>query len=332
MNFVIALSVSLKTLLFLSFGEDPDDFGGEELKVRFKKECVFRDTLNTVKINLMRIFIFLLLTGFTAFAQPADEYKQISSIAAMERDAHQRIMFGKEATVASDNFDVKYYRCEWEVDPAVRYINGKVTIYFVVLNSSTSITLDLMGTLVTDSIKQRSGSLSFTQPSNGLQINFTSTINTGTLDSVTIYYKGVPADTGFGSFITTTHAGIPVVWSLSEPYGSRDWWPCKNGLDDKADSIDVIITNPVAYKAASNGLLQSETIIAGGTKKVAHWKHRYPIASYLICMAVTNYTVFNNSVQLGAINLPMQTYCYPESLAAFQAGTQKHIGCYAAFS
>jgi len=270
----------------------------------------------------MRIFIFLMLVSCSSFAQQTDEYKQISDIAAMERDGHQRLMFGKEVTLASDNFDVKYYRCEWEVDPAARYIKGKVTIYFVVSVPSSSITLDLMSTLVTDSVKQRNGQLSFTQPTNGLQINFPSTINAGVLDSVSVYYKGIPADTGFGSFIQSTHAGIPVIWSLSEPYGARDWWPCKNGLDDKADSIDVIITNPVAYKAASNGILQSETIIAGGTKKVAHWKHRYPIASYLICMAVTNYAVFNNSVQLGTVNVPMQTYCYPENQAAFQTGTQ----------
>jgi hypothetical protein len=111
------------------------------------------------------------------------------------------------------------------------------------------------------------------------------------------------------------------MWSLSEPYGSRDWWPCKNGLDDKADSIDVLVTNPIAYKAASNGLLQSETLTAGGTKITAHWKHRYAIASYLICFAVTNYTVFNNTVQLSTGILPMQTYCYPESLSSFQNGT-----------
>ena len=270
----------------------------------------------------MRIFIFLIFACFTSFAQPVDEYKQVSSIAAMERDSHQRIFQGKEATLASDNFDVKYYRCEWELDPAARYIDGKVTVYFVVSLPSTSITLDLMSPLVTDSVKQRGLLLSFNQPVNGLQINFLSIINTGTLDSLSIYYKGVPANTGFGSFIQSTHAGVPVIWSLSEPYGARDWWPCKNGLDDKADSVDVIITNPVAYKAASNGLLQYEMVTAGGTKKIAHWKHRYPIASYLICMAVTNYAVFNNQVQLGAVNLPMQTYCYPENLAAFQAGTQ----------
>lgn len=61
---------------------------------------------------------------------------------------------------------------------------------------------------------------------------------------------------------------------------ARDWWPCKNGLDDKADSIDVFITAPAQYKAASNGLWQSETVVAGGTKKITHWKHRYPIATY----------------------------------------------------
>ncbi|WP_462221064.1 T9SS type A sorting domain-containing protein, partial [Ferruginibacter sp.] len=38
--------------------------------------------------------------------------------------------------------------------------------------------------------------------------------------------------------------------------------------------------------------------------------------------AVTNYVVFNNAVQLGNVSLPMQTYCYPESLTSFQNGTQ----------
>ncbi len=270
----------------------------------------------------MRIFLFLILAGFSSFAQSTDENKQLISIADIERDAHQRLLFGKEATLASDNFDVKYYRCEWEVDPAVRYIKGNVTIYFVVSVPSSSITLDLKSALLTDSVTQRGVLLNYTQPADGLQINFSSSLNAGTLDSVSIFYKGIPPSTGFGSFIQSTHAGIPVMWSLSEPYGARDWWPCKNGLDDKADSVDIILIHPAVYSAASNGLLQSETVISGGTKKITHWKHRYPIASYLICFAVTNYTVFNNTVQLGNISLPMQTHCYPENLTAFQTGTQ----------
>lgn len=269
------------------------------------------------------LLIAFVLIVFKGNAQPpANLCKQVKDIAMMERLNHERIANGANGTLASNNFDVKYYRCEWEVDPALYYITGKVTVYFVMTASSSSVSFDLMSSMTVDSVKQRTSLLTKLHSNNVLQINFPGTINTGVLDSVSIYYKGPPANTGFGSFVQTTHAGVPVIWTLSEPYGSRDWWPCRNGLDDKADSIDIFVTNPVAYKAAANGLLQSETLIAGGTKKLTWWKHRYPIASYLICFAVTNFSVFNNSVLLGSTNLPMQTFCWPENLVSFQNGTQ----------
>lgn len=256
-----------------------------------------------------------------------DNFNPSGKIALFEQRAYQRITTGDNSSsfienAVSNNYDVKYYRCEWEVNPAVKYITGKVTIYYTIVSATNNIQLDLMNPLVVDSVKQRNNLLVKQHVNNIITVNFSSTINPGVLDSITVFYQGVPPDTGFGSFEVTTHAGIPVMWSLSEPYGSRDWWPCKNGLDDKADSIDILVTHPVAYKAAANGILQTETLIAGGTKKITYWKHRYPIASYLVCFAVTNYAVFNNSVLLGNINLPMQTYCYPESLVSFQNGTQ----------
>lgn len=270
----------------------------------------------------MRIFsIVFLLAWFNTQAQLKENNNTPAEGIALQEKKHYEGLDIINGTLASTNFDVKYYRCEWEVDPAVYYISGKVTVYFVITSAGNSISFDLMSSMNVDSVKHRNVILAKTHTNNLLQVNFSTPINTGVLDSVTIFYKGPPANTGFGSFVQTTHGVVPVIWTLSEPYGSRDWWPCKNGLDDKADSIDVLITNPAAYKAASNGLLQSETLIAGG-KKLTYWKHRYPIATYLVCLAVTNYSVFNNSVQLGAVNLPMQTYCYPESLVSFQNGTQ----------
>lgn len=270
----------------------------------------------------MRLFLLLILLNLSCFAQQPEECKWNYKIAAMERDAHIRLMNRGAQTVASNNFDVSYYRCEWEVDPAINHIGGTVTVYFRASANATSITLDLTSFLQVDSVIQRGNQIPFSRPTDALTIQFPSPVNSGSIDSVSIFYQGAPANTGFGSFIQTTHNAIPVIWTLSEPYGARDWWPCKNGLDDKADSIDVYITSPVAYKAASNGLLQSETPVEGGTKTKAHWKHRYPIATYLVCMAVTNYVVFNNSVQLGNTSLPMVTYCYPEYLSDFQSGTQ----------
>ena len=282
------------------------------------------------KRSYMRILlVFLLLIGFRSGAQPpADICKEVNDIALFEQMAHQRLIGGAGNNIvtnaASGNYDVKYYRCEWEVDPTVRYIKGKVTIYFNIVTSTNSIQLDLMNPLVVDSVKQHNTLLTKQHSNNVITVNLLGTLNAGTLDSVSVYYQGVPANTGFGSFVLSVHGGaqIPVMWSLSEPYGSRDWWPCKNGLDDKADSIDIIVTNPAINKAASNGILQSETLIAGGTKRVTYWKHRYPIASYLMCFAVTDYVIFNNTVQLGSVTLPMQTHCYAEYLDYFKSGTQ----------
>lgn len=265
------------------------------------------------------IFIVALLMFSKVFGQyTADYSKKVESIAVNEANSYSRLVTANTVS-SSNNFDVKYYRCEWEIDPAIRFIKGKVTLYFSVSTATNSITLDLKDQLTTDSVKQKNISLNYIQSNNALQINFSNSLIAGTLDSVTVFYKGAPPVAGIGSFIQTTHAGVPVMWTLSEPYGSRDWWPCKNGLDDKADSIDIFITHPSQYKAASNGILQSEII--SGANKITHWKHRYPIATYLVCFAVTNYVVFNNSVQLGNVNLPMQTFCYPESLALFQANT-----------
>ena len=235
----------------------------------------------------------------------------------------------KNGKVPAD-FNVTYYRCEWQTDPAVRYIRGIVTSYFIITSSANSIVYDLSDSLQVDSVKERNNSLLFSRQDNTLQINFNETKPAGTLDSVSVYYKGVPPSTGFGDFVNSSHNGVPIMWTLSEPYGSSDWWPCKNGLNDKADSIDVYITAPLQYKAVSNGLRESEIISDGN--KTTHWKHRYPIASYLVCMAITNYAEFNNYVPIENTNLLMQTFCYPEDLSLFQANTPMVLSALQYFS
>lgn len=265
---------------------------------------------------MRNIFIVLVLFFQSAAAQDMTT----KDIAAMEAQAHVRLMTETESSFASNNFDIKYYRCIWEVDPAVRYIKGAVTVYFTATAATNNIVFDLMNALVTDSVKQRNSRINFSQQNNTLSITLANNLPVGMLDSVSIFYKGVPPETGMGSFVLSTHAGVPVMWTLSEPYGARDWWPCKNGLDDKIDSLDVYLLHPNLYRAASNGLLQSEIPVAGN-KTLTHWKHRYPIATYNVCLAVTNYQVFTMNVQLGNTSLPVQTHCYPESLANFQTNT-----------
>ncbi|MDB5284062.1 MAG: Peptidase rane alanine aminopeptidase, partial [Bacteroidota bacterium] len=85
---------------------------------------------------------------------------------------------------------------------------------------------------------------------------------------------------------------------------------CKQDLQDKIDSIDIIITCPNAYRGASNGLLVKETDYNG--YRTCYWKHRYPIATYLVCMAVSNYATYYNYVPYQGDTLPVLVYAYPE--------------------
>ena len=85
---------------------------------------------------------------------------------------------------------------------------------------------------------------------------------------------------------------------MSEPYGAKGWWPCKQYLNDKIDSIDVFITTPKYNSnnqeniAVSNGLEISQITI--GQNKTTHFRHQYPIPAYLIAIAVTNYLTYNH--------------------------------------
>ncbi len=223
----------------------------------------------------------------------------------------------------TQNYDLKYYKFDWFIDPAVYAIQGSATIHFQTLvNDFNVIHFELSKLLHIDSIMFHGANIKdFSQPEDFLlSINLPTTISISTLDSIKIIYSGVPPSGGLGSFIQSKHSEVPVIWTLSEPFGARDWWPCKNGLDDKIDSIDVFITHASEYKAASNGSLISETI--NGNLMTAHWKHKYAIMPYLVAIAVTNYDVFTNPVLLNdGTNMPMLNYVYPEHKDVAVKGT-----------
>ncbi len=214
------------------------------------------------------------------------------------------------------NYDIKYQRLEFEVDPAIRYITGKITTYFVSNeNNLDEISFNLQKQLIIDSVLFQNEKISFNHKKNIVTINLPTKSQKGNLDSISVYYQGIPGSSGWGSFIISKHNNVPIMWTLSEPYGAETWMPCKQTLNDKADSIDMFVTAPKQYKVAGNGLLISETL-KNDTLKITHWKHRYPITTYLIAFAVTNYASYYDYAQINdSINLPVLEMVYPEDSA-----------------
>jgi len=262
---------------------------------------------------LLSILLFILF-NIPSFSQEPDP--NFTDKMALQ-ESHRFLL--KSSFKESANYaetDLIYQRMEWVINPNIKYIKGKVTSYFTSqVENLTKIEFDLNDTMKVDSVMQHKLKIGFTQNENKLVINLNKPLKNQQTDSVHVYYQGVPEPeiNGFGSFTQSTHAGIPIIFTLSEPYGAMEWWPCKQSLVDKIDSIDLIVTSPEMYRTASNGILVSE--ITTNEFRKMHWKHRYPIATYLVAIAVTNYAVYSDWVELeSGKKLEILNYVYPENL------------------
>src|SRR5690606_5592392 len=187
-------------------------------------------------------YLLLLFLFFPSFLNAQDYHTSDISVAEAQSALH-RMQFRPNANTG--NYDVKYHRLELEVDPSVAFISGDVTTYFEAKSNLDRVVFDLAANMTVSQVLQRGNPLVFTQNSNDeVVITLSEEQNLGVLDSLTISYSGNPVSSGFGSFEVNTHAGKPVLWTLSEPYGAKGWWPCKQDLIDKIDSIDVYIATP----------------------------------------------------------------------------------------
>ncbi len=270
------------------------------------------------------VFVFILIFVFQqVLAQDIDSAGPICA-ANKTTNWNQSLIINPNTS----NYDITYHRLEWTINPNVTTtsIAGVVTTYWKAKSPMNTVTFDLKDNMSVSQVRQRTTNLSFTHSNDELVITLPSTQSIGVLDSLSITYSGIPASGGFGYFNQSTHNSVPIVWSLSEPYGAMYWWPCKQDLNDKADSVDIIVTHPryysgsTEYKTASNGVLISETI--SGANKITHWRHNYPIPAYLIAFSITNYVAYTNWAYEGTPQaIPILNYVYPEGLTTAQSNT-----------
>lgn len=273
----------------------------------------------------MKQFLGCLLLVFALQINAQDYNETLNAIRVSEaRTAYRQMM--SSSNLNTGNYDVKYHRLELNVDPSQAVISGDITTYFEAKEAMTEITFDLADNMTVSQVLQRGNGLVFAQNTDDeLVITLPVTQNLGVLDSLTVSYSGNPISSGFGSFEQTTHSGDPIIWTLSEPYGAKGWWPCKQDLIDKIDSIDVHITTPEfnpsneTYVAVSNGLEMSQSV--SNSEKVTHFKHRHPIPAYLIAIAVTNYEIYSHQVPNNGNPFDIVNYVYPENLANAQTST-----------
>ena len=231
--------------------------------------------------------------------------------------AHQ----SPRSVLADDQIDVKYYLLDLHITASPQYLRGRVVMNAVSTQAGLdSVVLDLMRALTVDSVRMGGQQVAFRQDSATFTIFLDRGYNPGELISTEIFYEGVPGSSGFGSFEFSAHgASVPWVWTLSEPYGAKDWWPCKDHPADKADSTDMYVTIDSSFRAGSNGTLQPVIQNADGTVTY-HWQERHPISTYLVSLAITNYAEMKCYFDYApGDSMLVLNYVLPEHLSADSA-------------
>lgn len=215
------------------------------------------------------------------------------------------------------NINVVYHRCTWTADPddASKTLTGTVTTYFKTIAAGVnSINFDFNNASFNNSnliVKYHNNNCNKSFPATGnidvLNIQLPVTIAaSGTLDSITIEYQGIPPaanGSAEGYQRKVDAAGNNYIYTLSESYEDKDWWPCKADMQDKIDSIDINLIVPRTFWAAANGSMIDST--DDGSNRTFKFKHRYPIASYLVAIAIAKYKRFNlGNLTVGSKNVP----------------------------
>lgn len=187
--------------------------------------------------------------------------------------------------------------------------------------------LDLHPSMTVDSII--GPVISFEHTGDALKIFLDQSFNSGEIIDIKIFYHGVPQLAGgYKGMRYETHGNNePVIATLSTPFLAHYWFPCKDGPSDKPDSafIDIIIPDTiidgVSLKGVSNGIL--EGIEAMGNKKMFKWRHRYPIVTYYMMAAVSNYeTIEEEYTGIYGEQYPLIYYVFNESYNSALTGVE----------
>ena len=279
------------------------------------------------------VCLVVLIWGILAetFAQRVHD-----EIVALERPRLLRLAQAGFDRPLDTSFDATYYRLELKVEPARRRLTGAVTTEARArVADLRQVELDFLNNMTVDSVRSGGQALDFAHTNDRLRITLPRAFQPEESFTFTVYYHGNPqGGGGLASFNFDTHGSenAPLIWTLSEPFGARAWWPCQDHPADKADSVDVIVTVPDTLVVASNGTLVSTTDHGDGTRTF-FWAERYPITTYLVSLAITNYVTFSDFYAYAPDSvMEVQYFVYPEDLKAAQEDFSVTVPMLEAFS
>jgi aminopeptidase N len=209
------------------------------------------------------------------------------------------------------NNDLLFYHLDIRVDPEKKFLSGRNTIRFRMLQNDTRIQLDLYANLAVDKILLGTTPLTFTRELNTVWVDFPETLRSGRTYSIDFHYSGTPKEQGrFGGIsFEKDPAGRPWVFTACEDDGAAIWWPNKDQWRDEVERMDISVSIPNDLVDVSNGRLIGKTDLGDGFTRW-DWSVRYPINNYNVALNIGRYVHFAD--RLG--DLSLDYYVLPENI------------------
>ncbi|UCE19534.1 MAG: hypothetical protein JSV84_04100 [Gemmatimonadota bacterium] len=252
---------------------------------------------------MKRVMIFLLifvLCSTAIFGQEFDRdyLLQKRKVREQRRETRNQILqraLSEQGRLvpAQEDYDVRFYELDLNIDPTTESITGTVTIRAEsVTDNLTQVVVNLSNTMTVTGVSGDGSG--FTHVDELLTIDLNRSYNQDETFHISIAYTGNPVEAYRGlGFHFDTYGGEPAISNDSYPYFARSWWPCKDDPADKADSISMIITVPDGLTVVCNGSLRSVTNNPDNTTTY-FWHEGYPISTYLVALAAANYSTFSD--------------------------------------
>lgn len=199
-------------------------------------------------------------------------------------------------TSGNGGYDTQHITLDLRWDQSARELAGTATLDLVATRTLASFNLDFKGFNV-ERLTLDGVDAAYDRQNDELVVLPEKPVPKGTTVAVAVTYRGVPEtspDTGgrpLGWLATSNGAYV-----LTEPNGSKNWFPCNDHPSDKATyTISVEVADP--FVAVANGELVADVVTNGGRKVT--YEMSEPMATYLAIVAVGRFQIIEDMTASG---------------------------------
>jgi len=234
------------------------------------------------------LFVFITLVIYTTGAQ--------GLLSEKNKFTKQDTLRGS-ITPEREWWDLGYYHLDISVDPENKFIKGKNTIKYKVLQPKLVMQIDLQEPLKITKALQNGKVLKIKKVGNAHFIKLIDNQIKGSINSLDVYYEGYPREAvrapwDGGISWKKDKNGNHFVASSCQGLGASVWWPNKDHMYDEVDSMDISVNVPSKLMNISNGRLKKIEPKDNNTTTY-HWTVKNPINNYGVNINIGDYVNFS---------------------------------------